>query len=129
LPRRLEAKFVQDRPVARAGLGESHARKTRAESISCSAASSSFSQRVGKVAKAAADLLANTYQEDANALAAWYSGWYNGLAHKHYADFKRGKVVEHQLIEYCKPHPDQKIIHAIAVILKEDRAEGLMMEK
>ena len=26
--------------------------------------------------------LANTYQEDANALMAWYSGWYNGLAHK-----------------------------------------------
>ena len=26
--------------------------------------------------------LANTYQEDANLLAAWYSGWYNGLAHK-----------------------------------------------
>jgi hypothetical protein len=25
--------------------------------------------------------LANTYQEDANALTSWYSGWYNGLAH------------------------------------------------
>ena len=24
--------------------------------------------------------LANTYQEDANALSSWYSGWYNGLA-------------------------------------------------
>jgi hypothetical protein len=24
--------------------------------------------------------LANTYQEDANALTSWYSGWYNGLA-------------------------------------------------
>jgi hypothetical protein len=28
-----------------------------------------------------------------------------------------------------KAHPEQKIIHAIAVILKEDRAEGLMNEK
>jgi hypothetical protein len=73
--------------------------------------------------------LANTYQEDANALATWYSGWYNGLAHKHYADFKKGRIVEHQVIEYCKAHQDQKIIHAISVILKEDRAEGLMMEK
>ncbi len=73
--------------------------------------------------------LAHTYQEDANALATWYSGWYNGLAHKHYADFKKGRVVEHQVIEYCKAHHDEKIIHAIAVILKEDRAEGLMMEK
>jgi hypothetical protein len=25
--------------------------------------------------------------------------------------------------------PEQKIIHAISVVLKEDRAEGLMMEK
>jgi HdeA/HdeB family len=73
--------------------------------------------------------LANTYQEDANALTSWYSGWYNGLAHKHYADFKKGRIVEHQVIEYCKAHPEQKIIHAIAVILKEDRAEGLMNEK
>ena len=73
--------------------------------------------------------LANTYQEDANALTTWYSGWYNGLAHKHFADFKKGRIVEHQVIEYCKAHPDQKIIHAIAVLLKEDRAEGLMMEK
>jgi HdeA/HdeB family len=73
--------------------------------------------------------LANTYQEDANALASWYSGWYNGLAHKHYADFKKGRIVEHQVIEYCKAHPEQKIIHAIGLMLKEDRAEGLMMEK
>jgi hypothetical protein len=39
--------------------------------------------------------LANTYQEDANALTSWYSGWYNGLAHKHFADFKKGREVEH----------------------------------
>ena len=73
--------------------------------------------------------LANTYQEDANALTSWYSGWYNGLAHKHFADFKKGREVEHQVIEYCKPHSEQKIIHAIGVLLKEDRAEGMMQEK
>jgi HdeA/HdeB family len=73
--------------------------------------------------------LANTYQEDANALTSWYSGWYNGLAHKHFADFKKGREVEHQVIEYCKAHPEQKIIHAIGVLLKEDRAEGMMQEK
>jgi inactivated superfamily I helicase len=27
--------------------------------------------------------LANTYQEDADFLGVWYSGWYNGLAKKH----------------------------------------------
>jgi hypothetical protein len=73
--------------------------------------------------------LANTYQEDANALTSWYSGWYNGLAHKHYADFKKGREVEHQVIEYCKAHPDERIIHAIGLMLREDRAEGMMMEK
>jgi len=73
--------------------------------------------------------LANTYQEDANALSSWYSGWYNGLAHKHYMDDKKGREVEHQVIEYCKAHQDQKIIHAIGLILKEDRAEGMMIEK
>src|ERR1700722_16230375 len=73
--------------------------------------------------------LANTYQEDANALTTWYSGWYNGLAHKHFADFKRGREVEHQVIEYCKAHPDEKIIHAVGKMIKEDRAEGMMQEK
>ena len=46
--------------------------------------------------------LANTYQEDANALTSWYSGWYNGLAHKHYMDYKKGREAEHLVIEYCK---------------------------
>jgi len=73
--------------------------------------------------------LANTYQGDANELMSWYSGWYNGLGHKHYMDYKKGREVEHQVIEYCKAHHDEKIIHAIGLILKEDRAEGMMMEK
>jgi hypothetical protein len=73
--------------------------------------------------------LANTYQGDANALTSWYSGWYNGLSHKHYADFKKSREVEHQVIEYCKAHPDDRIIHAIGLMLREDRAEGMMMEQ
>ncbi len=67
--------------------------------------------------------LANTYQEDANALMSWYSGWYNGLAHKHYLDYKKGRETEHLVIEYCKAHQDQTIIHALAVVLKDERAE------
>ena len=73
--------------------------------------------------------LANTYQEDANLLSAWYSGWYNGLAHKHYLDYKKGRETEHLVIQYCKEHPNEKIIHAIGVVLKEERAEGMMQEK
>ncbi|SDR64283.1 HdeA/HdeB family protein [Rhizobiales bacterium GAS113] len=66
--------------------------------------------------------LAGTYQEDANALSSWYSGWYNGLARKHYLDYRRGKEIEHEVIVYCKEHLDRKIIEAIAVVFKDERA-------
>lgn len=66
--------------------------------------------------------LADTYQQDADLLSAWYSGWYNGLAHKHYLDYRKGKIVEHEVIDYCKEHRDIRIIDAIAVVLKDERA-------
>jgi hypothetical protein len=69
--------------------------------------------------------LADTYQEDANALANWYSGWYNGLAKKHYYHLTRVAGVEHQLIVYCKAHRDQKIIQGLDAVFKEDRDSHL----
>ena len=73
--------------------------------------------------------LANTYQEDADALSTWYSGWYNGLAHKHYLDYRKGKEVEHEVIMYCKANPEVRIIDAIAVIFKDERARlGIQMK-
>ncbi len=63
--------------------------------------------------------LADTYQEDADALTAWYSGWYNGLARKHFANISRGKVVEHEIIVYCKANREKKVIEAIAVVFKD----------
>jgi hypothetical protein len=66
--------------------------------------------------------LANTYQEDADMLATWYSGWYNGLAKKHFLDFRKGKEAEHEVIVYCKAHQDKLIIQAISVVLDEMRA-------
>ena len=65
--------------------------------------------------------LAGTFQEDADMLTAWYSGWYNGLAKKHFVNFPRAKGGEHELILYCKAHPDIRIIQAIAVLLKDER--------
>ena len=65
--------------------------------------------------------LAGTYQEDADMLAAWYSGWYNGLAKKHFAHITRAKSGEHQLILYCRAHPELKIIQAIDVLLKNEK--------
>ncbi|WFU61294.1 HdeA/HdeB family chaperone [Bradyrhizobium brasilense] len=64
--------------------------------------------------------LAGTYQEDADMLAAWYSGWYNGLAKKHFAHITRARSGEHQLIVYCKAHPGVKIIEAIDVLMKTE---------
>jgi hypothetical protein len=66
--------------------------------------------------------LANTFQEDADMLATWYSGWYNGLAKKHFLDFRKGKEVEHEVIVYCKAHQDKLIIQAISVVFDEMRA-------
>lgn len=73
--------------------------------------------------------LAGTFQEDADALSAWYSGWYNGLAKKHFLDLKRGKVVEHEVIMYCKANPGKKIIEALAIVFKDERIkEGIHLK-
>ena len=65
--------------------------------------------------------LANTWQGDADRLSAWYSGWYNGLAKKHYMDILKGKEVEHEVIVYCKAHPELRIIQAMEVVFKSMR--------
>ncbi len=65
--------------------------------------------------------LANTWQGDADRLTAWYSGWYNGLAKKHYMDILKGKEAEHEVIVYCKANPQIKIIQAIDIVFKSMR--------
>jgi hypothetical protein len=65
--------------------------------------------------------LAGTFQEDADMLASWCSGWYNGLAKKHFAHITRVKPGEHLVIQYCKQHPELKVIQVIDVVLKEER--------
>ena len=74
--------------------------------------------------------LANTFQEDANYLTTWYSGWYNGLAKKHFANIARGKEAEHEVIVYCKANPEVKIIKAIDTVIKEMRKKsGVVLSK
>jgi hypothetical protein len=68
--------------------------------------------------------LAGTFQEDADMLTTWYSGWYNGLAKKHYIHVTRAKIFEHEVIVYCKANPGVKIITAIEELLKEERLSG-----
>jgi hypothetical protein len=73
--------------------------------------------------------LAGTWQDQADLLASWYSGWYNGLAKKHYMDIRKGKEAEHELIVYCKANPQLRIIQAIDVVFKSMRERmGIKMQ-
>jgi hypothetical protein len=65
--------------------------------------------------------LAGTWQGQADLLTAWYSGWYNGLAKKHYMDILKGREAEHEVIVYCKANPQIKIIQAMDIIFKSMR--------
>jgi hypothetical protein len=65
--------------------------------------------------------LAGTWQGDADRLTTWYSGWYNGLAKKHYFNIARSKELEHEVIVYCKANPQVRIIEAISAMLKQER--------
>jgi hypothetical protein len=67
--------------------------------------------------------LANTFQEDADFLGVWYSGWYNGLAKKHALNVPRVKEGIHQVIVHCKANKDLRIIQAIDVVLKREQKQ------
>ncbi len=74
--------------------------------------------------------LAGTWQDQADLLTTWYSGWYNGLAKKHYLNIGRSKETEHEVIVYCKANPQIKIIEAIDIVFKKWRAErGIIIAK
>jgi hypothetical protein len=68
--------------------------------------------------------LAGTWQGDADRLTTWYSGWYNGLAKKHFFNIARSKELEHEVIVYCKANPQIRIIQAIEVMLKQERLQS-----
>ena len=75
------------------------------------------------VQKLTCSQLAGTYQEDADFLGVWYSGWYNGLAKKHAINVARTKAGIHNVIVYCKANPGKKVIEAIDVILKDEKEQ------
>ena len=45
------------------------------------------------VHKLTCEQLVNSSQQDADLLTAWFGGWYNGLAHKHFIHFDRGELI------------------------------------
>jgi HdeA/HdeB family len=68
--------------------------------------------------------LAGTFQEDADFLTVWYSGWYNGLANYSKMKLDRAKELEHRVIVYCKEHPKTKVITAMDINIKQMRKEA-----
>ena len=68
--------------------------------------------------------LANTFQEDADFMTVWYSGWYNGLAGYSKMKVDRAKELEHRVIVYCKAHRDVKVIKAMDINIKQMRKEA-----
>ena len=66
--------------------------------------------------------LANTSQQDVDMLTAWFGGWYNGLGHKHFIHFDRGQLLEHEVIGYCKEHPERRVLDALAVVFRDEQA-------
>jgi hypothetical protein len=62
--------------------------------------------------------LAGTFQEDADFLGVWYSGWLNGHNKKHMINVNRTKEGIHNVIVYCKANPGKKVIDAIQTVLK-----------
>ena len=74
--------------------------------------------------------LAGTFQEDADLLMTWYSGWYNGLAKKHAINIARSKEAEHETIVYCKANPKVTVIKAIGLVFDKMRKErGIILAK
>jgi hypothetical protein len=68
--------------------------------------------------------LANTFQEDADFLGAWYSGWWNGHAKRHSINVARTKEGIHEVIVYCKANPDAKVVDAVDAYVKKVQAGG-----
>jgi HdeA/HdeB family len=67
--------------------------------------------------------LAGTFQEDADFMTVWYSGWYNGLANYSKLKVDRAKELEHRVIVYCKANPDKRVITAMDIQIKQLRKE------
>lgn len=74
--------------------------------------------------------LANTFQEDADLLTTWYSGWSNELAKKHYINVPRSREAERETIVYCKAHQEVSVTKAIGHVFDEMRTQrGIILSK
>lgn len=61
--------------------------------------------------------LAGTYQEDANFLAVWYSGWLNARAKKHSFNLEKTQGALKAVIAYCQANPTKMVEQAVSTVL------------
>jgi hypothetical protein len=62
--------------------------------------------------------LANTFQEDADFLGAWYH------LKRHSINIERAKQGIHEVIVYCKANPDAKVVDAVDAYVKKVQQGG-----
>ena len=60
--------------------------------------------------------LLSVYQEDADFLLAWYSGWTNGMAKSRTLRLKAVKDATHNVIVYCKANLTKRVAEAIEAL-------------
>lgn len=60
--------------------------------------------------------LLSVYQEDADFLLAWYSGWTNGMAKSRTLRLKAVKGATHNVIVYCKANLTRRVADAIEAL-------------
>ena len=65
--------------------------------------------------------LVNVYQEDAEFLLAWYSGWSNGLVKSSVVNMPRLKEGIHNVIVHCKANREKLVSQAIDFIARQAR--------
>ena len=65
--------------------------------------------------------LTNVYQEEADFLLAWYSGWSNGLAKSSVVNMPRLKEGIHAVIVHCKANREKLVSQAIDFISRQGR--------
>jgi HdeA/HdeB family len=62
--------------------------------------------------------LAGTYQEDANFLGVWYSGYLNGRAKKHSFNLEKTEAGIKAVVTYCQANPTKTLPQAADAVLK-----------
>ena len=75
------------------------------------------------VQKFTCEQLAGIYQNDADFLAIWYSGWSNGSAKRQTMNVAKVREAARNIVAYCKVNKDKRLVQAMDAILKDERGK------